>query len=111
MLLHPQNLFHSANTIRNLKNTYKQAKYDNKRSGSTLQTSAYFDDFDQVLATRDGIGLQNITHVGVEEEPMSSDWDKMNHQKTTSTTKHLLPTNRIWKISQEVVAPLSFYEN
>ena len=91
MLLDPQNLFHSANTIRNLKNTYKQAKYDNKRSGSTLQTSAYFDDFDQILATRDGIGLQNITHVGVEEEPMLSDWGKNeppenNFDNETSTS-------------------------
>ena len=76
MLLDPQNLFHSANTIRNLKDTQKQAKDNNKKSGSTPQTSAYFDDFDQVLATRDGICLQNITHVGVEEEPMLSNWDK-----------------------------------
>ena len=31
--------------IRNLKDTYKQAKDNNKWSGSTTQTSVYFDDF------------------------------------------------------------------
>ena len=37
--------------IRNLKDIYKQAKDNNKRSGSAPQTSEYFDVFDQVLGT------------------------------------------------------------
>ena len=59
--------------LRNLKNSYKQAKDNNKRSGSALQTSAYFDDSDQVLGTRDEISLQDITLVGVEEELLLPD--------------------------------------
>ena len=62
--------------IRNLNNNYKLAKDSSKRSGSAPQASAYFENFDQVLGTRDGISLQNITQVGVEEELLLSDWDK-----------------------------------
>ena len=46
--------------IRNLKDTYKQAKDNNKRSGSAHQPSAYFDGFNQVLGTRNGNSLKNI---------------------------------------------------
>ena len=47
--------------ITNVKNTCKQAKDNNGRGGSAPQTSAYFGNFDQVLETRDGISLKNIT--------------------------------------------------
>ena len=36
----------------------------------------YFQDFDQVSGTTDGISSKNITQVGVEEELLLSDWDK-----------------------------------
>ena len=62
--------------IRNLKGTYKEAKENSKRSGSAPQISVCFDDFDQVLSTRDEISLHNITQAGVQEELLLSDWDK-----------------------------------
>ena len=62
--------------IRNLKDTYIQTKGNNKKSGSAPQTSVYFDNFDQVLGTRDGISSKNITQAGFEEELLLSDWDK-----------------------------------
>ena len=77
MLLDPRKSIRQCkDKIRNLKDTYKQAKDNSKRSGSAPQTSAYFDDFDQVLGTRDGISLHNITQVGVQEELLLSDLDK-----------------------------------
>ena len=91
--------------IRNLKDTYIQTKGNNKKSGSAPQTSVYFDNFDQVLGTRDGISSKNITQAGFEEELLLSDWDKMNHQKTISAMKHLVPVNRIWRINQEIIPP------
>ena len=62
--------------IRNLKGTYKEAKDNSKRSGSAPQTKVCFDDFDQILSTKDEISLHNITQAGVQEEILLSDWDK-----------------------------------
>ena len=77
MLLDPQiSIPQRKDTIKNLKDTYKPAKDNSERRESAPQISAYFDDFDQVLGTRYGISLQNITQVGVEEELLLSDWDK-----------------------------------
>ena len=73
---------------------YKQAKDNNKRSRSAPQTSTYFDNFDQVLGTRDGISLRNILQVGVQylEKLLLSDWDKIetpgnNFDNATSCSK------------------------
>ena len=52
-------------------------KDNSKRSGSATQTSAYFQDFDQLLGTREDISSKNITQVSVEEGPLLSDWDKI----------------------------------
>ena len=48
-------------------------KDNNKRRGSATQTSAYFQDFDQLLGTREDISSKNITQVSVEEGPLLSD--------------------------------------
>ena len=40
------------NKIRNLKQAYKDAKANNKRTGSSPKTSPFFDTFDEVLGTR-----------------------------------------------------------
>ena len=79
--------------IRDLKDTYKQAKDNNKRSGSAPQTSAYFDYFDQVLGTRDGISLNNITQVGVDEKLLLSDWDK-NEPPENNFNNQISSSNR-----------------
>ena len=50
---------HCKDKIKYLKDTCKQAKDNNKRSGSDTQTSAYLQDFDQVLGTRGEISLKN----------------------------------------------------
>ena len=52
-------------------------KDNSKRSGSATQTSAYFQDFNQLLGTREDISSKNITHVSVEEGPLLSDWGKI----------------------------------
>ena len=52
-------------------------KDNNKRSRSATQTSAYFQDFDQLLGTREDISSENITQISVEEGPLLSDWDKI----------------------------------
>ena len=88
MLLDPQKSIRQCkDKIRNLKDTYKQAKGNSKRSGSAPQTSAYFDNFDQVLGKRDGISLYNITQVGVEEELLLSNWDKNDPPENNFSTE------------------------
>ena len=73
----PEKSIHNCkDIIKNLKDTFKQAKDNNKISGQAPQTSAYFQDFDQVSGTRDGISSKNITQVGFKEELLLSDWDK-----------------------------------
>ena len=52
-------------------------KDNNKRSRSATQTSAYSQNFDQLLGTREDISSKNITQVSVEEGPLLSDWDKI----------------------------------
>ena len=69
--------------------TYKQAKDKSKRSGSAPQTSAYFD---QVLGTKDGISLHNITQVGLKEELLLPDWDK-NEPPENNFNNELVPIN------------------
>ena len=64
MLLDPEKSIRQCkDKIRNLKDTYKQAKDNSKRSRSVPQTSAYFNDLDQVLEARDGISLGTIHKV------------------------------------------------
>ena len=52
-------------------------KDNDKRRGSATQTSAYCQDFDQLLETREDISSKNITQVSVEEGPLLSDWGKI----------------------------------
>ena len=63
---------HCKDKIKYLKDTCKQAKDNNKKSGSATQTSAYLQDFDQVLG-QEGRLAQRIS---VEEGLLLSDWDK-----------------------------------
>ena len=64
MLLDPEKSIRQCkDKIRNPKDTYKQAKDNSKRSRSVPQTSAYFNDLDQVLEARDGISLGTIHKV------------------------------------------------
>ena len=68
---------HQKDEIKYLNDTSKQVKDNNKRRGSATQTSAYFQDFDQLLGTREDISSKNITQVSVEEGPLLSDWGKI----------------------------------
>ena len=43
------------NKIRNLKDAYKAARDNNKKTGASPTYSPYFEDFDEVLGTRDVI--------------------------------------------------------
>ena len=54
--------------IRNLKDAYKKAKANNKTSGATPEFTPFFDDFDEMLATRDVIELPLVTEVDLEDD-------------------------------------------
>ena len=81
--------------VRNLKDAYKQAKDNNKRSGAALQTSTFFEEFDEVLGTRDGVNL-NVTQIGVEEEILDSDVESVI---TNVSANSLTSPGKIRKLS------------
>ena len=56
------------NKIRDLQAAYKGAKENNNKSGVSLEFCQYFNDFNEVLVTRDVINLRHISEVGVERE-------------------------------------------
>ena len=59
--------------LRNLKSDYRAARDNNKKTGAALQTSLYFDIFDELFGTRDVVTLPNFTEVGASTTQYSSD--------------------------------------
>ena len=51
------------NKIRNVKAAYKAAKENNKKKEASLEFCQYFNNFDEVLGTRDVINLPHIAEV------------------------------------------------
>ena len=72
------------NKIRNLKATFKAAKENNKRSGASLEFCHYFNNFNEVLGTRDVINLPHIAEVGAEREEVDFEEESHQHCKTES---------------------------
>ena len=54
--------------VRNLKDLYKKAKDNNRKSGSSPDFPPFYDDFDTVLGCRDIIQLPDFEEVGVTDE-------------------------------------------
>ena len=73
--------------IRNLKDLYKAAKDNNKKSGAEPQTSPHYDIFDEVLGTRACQNL-NITQIGVEDQV---DESNLNTAVLTNNTDSSIP--------------------
>ena len=65
--------------IRNLKDAYKAVRDNSKKTGASLTYSLYFEDFDEVLGTRDVINTPFAREVGVlNEDDISDDGGKSN---------------------------------
>ena len=65
--------------IRNLKDAYKAARDNNKKTGASPTYSPYFEDFDEVLGTRDVINTPFAREVGVlNQDDISDDGGKDN---------------------------------
>ena len=65
--------------IRNLKDAYKAARDNNKKTGASPTYSPYFEDFDEVLGTRDVINTLFARQVGVlNQDDISDDGGKGN---------------------------------
>ena len=60
-------------TIRNLKDTFKKAKENNKKSGCEAQFPEYYDIFDDAIGHRHAVQLPKAVEVGAKED---SDIDK-----------------------------------
>jgi len=50
--------------LKNLKGSYKQAPDNNKQSGAAPQYPPFYEDFDEMLGTRDSVNLPAVTEVG-----------------------------------------------
>ena len=65
--------------IRNLKNAYKTSRSNNKKTGASPTYSPYFEDFGEVLGTRDVINTPFAQEVRVlKQDDISDDGGKDN---------------------------------
>ena len=65
--------------MQNLKDAYKAARDNNKKTGASPTYSPYFEDFDEVLGTRDVINTPFAREVGVlNQDDISDDGGKGN---------------------------------
>ena len=51
--------------IMNLKDKYKKAKENNKKSGAAPKFCPFYEDFDEVLLARDIVNIPGLTEIGV----------------------------------------------
>lgn len=54
--------------IRNMKDTYKKCKDENKKSGNNLHKCQFYDEFDRILSQRDVVKLPEFFEVGAVKE-------------------------------------------
>ena len=59
--------------LRNMKDTYKKAKDNNSKTGTSPIYSPFFNDFEEMLASRDAINLKYIKEVGTGLSPAKTD--------------------------------------
>ena len=79
-----------------MKAAYKAAKENNKKSGASLEFCQYFNEFDELLGTRDVINLPHIAEVGIEREEV--DFEEESHQHCGTESKF------IWNVHVPVSA-------
>ena len=63
--------------IKNLKDSYKNAKENNKKSGASPQYSPFYHDFDDILGTRDCLVLPDLKEIGSADVTYESEDDAM----------------------------------
>ena len=67
-----------------MKATYNAAKENNKKSGASPKFCQYFNNFNEVLGTRDVINLPHIAEVGVDREKVDFEEELHQHCETES---------------------------
>ena len=68
--------------IRNLKDSYKKCKDENKSSGNNFNTCQFYDKFDRVLSTRNVVNLPEFREVGAVKPLAFNDEKKSEENKT-----------------------------
>ena len=68
--------------IRNLKDSYKKCKDENKSSGNNFNTCQFYDEFDRVLSTRNVVNLPAFREVGA-VKPLAFDDEKKSEEDKT----------------------------
>ena len=74
--------------LRNLKDQYKRAKEINRTSGAAPKTSPFFDDFDEILGTRDIVNIPEFKEVGI-VEPFVNNSDEIDSASVVSTNSEI----------------------
>ena len=64
----PKSLKQIKSKLRTLKESYKNAKENNNKTGASPIFSPYFHVFDEVLGTRDAVNLQHVVNIGCGDE-------------------------------------------
>ena len=82
--------------IRNLKDAYKKAKANNKTSGASPEFTPFFDDFDEMLATRDVIELPLVTEVGLEDDVVEEEVQQRAIYDSADDEDSLAPQDNIY---------------
>ena len=70
--------------LRNLKDAYKKAKDNNKKSGASPQFPPFYGDFDSILGCRDVINIPELVEVG-----SANDEDDASYSNDSSNTGKL----------------------
>ena len=82
--------------IRNLKDAYRKAKANNKTSGASPEFTPFFDDFDEMLATRDVIELPLVTEVGLENDVVEEEVQQRAIYHSADDEDSLAPQDNIY---------------
>ena len=73
--------------LRNLKDLYKKAKENNRTSGASPETSLFFEDFDEILGSRDVSNMPELKEVGAAEKSSFNLFDEMESTSTCSNSE------------------------
>ena len=68
----PKTIKQCKDKLRNLKQSYKEAKGNNNKIGRPLQTSPFYDSFDKVLGTRAVVTMPGVIQCGQQQPEESS---------------------------------------
>ena len=72
--------------IRDLKDSFKKCDNENRKRGNKRSSCPYFDDFDQVLSSRNAVKLPEFCEVGVADEEILQ--ESPPHKETSVAKNH-----------------------